>query len=122
MKIKPSIEIVYDELHGQMLCDLSRCNAPEECFWVVKGYWDKVKEKFKESGTKTEYEEVDFFKNIKPFFTSYLEYYVILSEALISAPGESGLAMIYWEAESKRFQRFVDKNNSFVGYYICGET
>jgi hypothetical protein len=112
-----------------MLQDIERCmqlelpereNA-ESCFWIANNYWDKLKEVMKRKPFRDESEEIEFFRNVKPQFTCYIEYFVILSEALMFIPAERLCAVDYWEDELKRFKRFCDKNYEFVIYYESGK-
>ncbi|HMU47863.1 MAG TPA: RteC domain-containing protein [Chitinophagaceae bacterium] len=139
----------YELLHHEMLQDIERCmqlphpekeNA-ENCFWIARNYWEKLRDCIKEKGFKNEFEEIEFFRNIKPKFTSYIEYYVMLSEALQFAPGEIKMPeeikshsskeswetavqknkREFWENEEKRYQRFYDKHAELIAYYESGK-
>lgn len=111
-----------------MLWDINRClklphpekeNA-ERCFWIAEKYWERLKELMKGRPFKDETDEIEFFRNVKPQFTSYIEFFVILSEALLFVPAERLNAISYWEEESQRFKRFCDKKNHFICYYESG--
>lgn len=119
---------IYENLHREMLWDIKRClklphpemeNA-ERCFWIARKYWEKLKELLKGRPFKDERDEIEFFRNVKPQFTCYIEYFVILSEALLFIPEERQCAITYWEEESNRLKRFCDRHHSFVQYYESG--
>jgi len=115
----------YKLLHLEMLQDMDRClqlelperERAESCFWIASNYWEKLKELMQGRTFKDDNEEIDFFRNVKPEFTSWMEYFVILSEALLFVPVEKLTAIAYWEEESVRFKRFCNKNNQFISYY-----
>src|SRR5258706_10983810 len=114
----------YQLLHQEMLKDIQRClqlDLPESenveaCFWIASDYWDKLKERIKNGIFNDEGDEIDFFRNVKPQFTSWMEYFMILSEGLLFVPEERLCAITYWEEEMKRFKRYCDKNHEFVSY------
>jgi len=112
----------YDILLKEMLEEIGKNPVAEECFWIANKYWEEIKKIVRDKGFCSEAEEIEFFKVIKPSFTSYLEYFVLLSEALIAAPKAGQVAISFWEAESKRFQRFIDRNEIFIQYYTSGQT
>ncbi len=139
----------YELLHNDMLYDIERClklqhplteNA-ERCFWIAKKYWEKLKERVHQKGFKDASQEIEFFREVKPQFTLYIEFYVILAEALqfepvfFPMPNEVADCLSrelwevatrksivdYWENESKRFKRFCDKHSEFIEYYENGK-
>ena len=68
-------------------------------------------------------EEIDFYKNIKPKFTSYIEYLPLIYLALSFLPdGDINMQRFFWIEESKKLQKFVEKNIDFVNYYRTGNT
>lgn len=115
----------YQLLYHDLLKDIERCmelpncekDNAESCFWIAYNYWEKLKRLRKNYVFKTEAEEIEFFKVVKPGFTSYMEYFIILSEALLCVPAEKEDAIIYWTGEANRFERFCNRNQSFVRYY-----
>ncbi len=119
----------YELLHKELLQDIERCMSlelpekerAESCFWIANNYWDKLKGLLKAKVFEDEYDEIDFFRNVKPQFTHYIEYFVILTEALMFVPRENLSALIFWDGEMKRFKRFCDKHNEFVSYYESGQ-
>lgn len=68
-------------------------------------------------------EEIQFFKTIKPKFTGYIEYLMLVNHGLLFIPTESNDAQqIYWQYEVERMGRFKDRNKAFVEYYESGST
>ena len=117
----------YQPLYQDMLADIARCwgldlpekERAENCFWIARRYGEKLEEGAKRKGFADEKEEIDFFKNTKPLFGCYTEYFIILAEALQFEP--QGDTIHYWEHEGKRFARFCQKNQLFVDYYLRQE-
>ncbi len=139
----------YQLLHHDMLHDIERClklqypekENVERCFWIAKKYWERLKGLIQKRGFKDARQEIEFFREVKPQFTFYIEYFVILTEALQFVPAiqpvpsdvseqaaknawkNANLQNItdYWENEGKRFKRFCDKHSEFIQYYENGE-
>jgi hypothetical protein len=123
----------FEELYNDFLADIDEARQPglthkervEQCFWRAKKYWELLKTFIRKNSFEDENAEIDFFKNVKPAFTCYIEYYVLLSEALHSVPGSKPtdskeIVVTYWKREFSRCQRFTDKNKLFVQYYESG--
>ena len=119
------MKAVFEHLHQELLADLKRSwqlELPEAervecCYRVAMDYWLKVKEIYLTRVKYDEEFEINFFRELKPLFTSHIEYYLILNQALLFIPGEAEKVVIYWEAEARRYQRFCDKHNVFIRYY-----
>ena len=79
--------------------------------------WDKVKETLKHRGFKDDSDEINYFRNIKPRFFSWIEYMILLKEALLYAPSEASGAIIFWKWELNRFKSFYNNNIDFIVYY-----
>lgn len=115
----------YQILHTGMLSDISLCmkqEAPElqlieSCFWIASEYWKRLKKIISEDKFRDEVDEIHFFRNVKPLFTSYIEYFIILVEAAMFVPNEREECMLYWKSEATRFDRFCNKHKEFINYY-----
>jgi len=120
----------FEELYKKFLADIEESKLPcrtekeqvEQCFWTSKKYWDHLKDHIRNNGFESEATEIDFFRNVKPAFTSYIEYYVLLSEALHSVPKSSPtdpkeIVVNYWKHELDRSLRFNEKSKVFIQYY-----
>lgn len=120
----------YHLLHKDMLQHLSICMEDEGselkkiagCFWIVNRYWEKLKESKRGKEFGCEEEEIHFFKEVKPEFTYLIEYYCILSEALLFVPEESERVIEYWATEGMRYKRFQQKHREFIDYLERGQT
>jgi hypothetical protein len=79
---------------------------------LTAGKSKKRNEKFETDG-----EEIDFFRNVKPAFTRFIEYYRILNEALLFMPPNEPLQWPYWNNELGRYSRFRNKHVIFTRQY-----
>lgn len=119
------IKTYTDNLHAAMLADIHRCyglHLPEKekvesCFWIANDYVEKLKQLIITTEFDNEEAEIDFFRNVKPTFTSQIEYFLILNEALPFVPTIKEEAIHFWEDEKKRFERFCNRNWEFIEYY-----
>lgn len=118
----------YEQLYKEMIEEINWCqqvqmSEPEvvtSCFWIAKNYWDKLKKLIKENPLKNEVQEINFFKDLKPKFTAEIQYFAILSEALLFVPTDKEDQLCFWQREADRYQWFCDKNREFTDYYESG--
>jgi hypothetical protein len=119
----------YQMLYSEMLKDIERSQGvalPEEDrvasgFWIAHNYWERLKSLMANSSFKDDAEEIDFFRNVKPQFTSPIEYFTILSEALVCVPRTNLTAFNFWDGESKRYDRYCERNQVFIEYLESGD-
>jgi hypothetical protein len=107
----------FEELYKSLMKELSETEKPDDCFHVAMEYWLVAKEIFNLHQFKNQDEEPEFFRTIKPLFTSYIEYYLIVNQSLLFTPKETESAAAYWEEEFNRYKRFCDKHRDFLSYY-----
>jgi len=86
-----------------------------EAYWIAENHWAKLKAVM--LPFTTEQDEIKFFKKVKPAFTCYMEYYSLLSEALVYA-GKLEPAAIprFWQQETERFHHYYGRNSDFISY------
>jgi len=118
----------YMELHSAFLAKIDECmntSLPElekiqNCFWASVKFAELLKEQALANGFEDEAAEIEFFREIKPEFLSYLEFFVMAFEAL--SYGSSGAQDLstFWNGEMERFGRFYNKNQTFISYYHSG--
>jgi hypothetical protein len=101
--------------------DLPGQEQAESCYWVANEYWGKLKDLVKEKGFKNEEEEIDFFRNVKIAFTSYIEYYALLVGGLLEEATIRDALIYYWTEESFKCKRFYKRNEDFIKYYESGQ-
>jgi hypothetical protein len=118
-------EITYEE----MVHHIDEChhkNIPEQeqaghAYKIALQCWQQIKAEMKSYEFINEQEEIDFYKGVKPKFTGYIEYLMLVNNGLIFIPTESKDAeQNYWQFEVERFARFKHRNKAFVEYYESG--
>lgn len=124
----------FEHLYSEFLEDIhviqtgvTEKESVEENYWKAKKYWEKLKDLIRGTAFENDEEEIEFFKTIKPSITSSIEYYVLLSEALLFVPGNRPTdskehVISFWHEQHKRCQRFFKKNQLMLQYYENGDT
>lgn len=112
---------MLDSIEQCMQLSMPEMKKIERCFSIANTYWEKLKESLRGKDFESEEEEIAFFKNVKPLFTSQMEYYCILSEAILFVPDEKERARLYWIQERDRYQRFLRKYDVFFEYLQEGQ-
>lgn len=118
----------WEPLYDQLLAELAQCrdgDKPEadqaECgYRIAVEYWLLAKQKFMARVMQVDDEEIEFFREIKPRFTAYIEYYLILNQAVLFVPEEQLNETSYWQEEQTRYKRFYERNKDFIAYYESG--
>jgi hypothetical protein len=117
-------------LYQDLLNDLRRCSKLglpemeiiESCFKISMNYWVKLKSWLMHYSFPDTRKEVEFFKRIKPSFTSEISYYTHCYKALLFLPaGDKNEQGRYWERELKRIDLFWASNRDFCEYFLGGE-
>lgn len=84
---------------------------------------ENIKALVSKSGFKTEQEEITFFKEIKPQFTSKLIYYNSLYKIETKKPfGNPRILKKYYNKELDKLKLYFDNNLDFYKYYRTGST
>lgn len=125
MKIK-SIEFL-NELNGQIEFLESEINdeilKAEEIIKVILESLKSLKNFVNKYKFKSKYEEIIFFKTIKPQFTSKLFYYnLVLKIASQKPPGGNLISKDYYLKELEKIKIFSDDNLDFYKYYRTNST
>lgn len=95
----------------------------EACFKSSLDCWMKVRINATQKGFSSEVEEIQFFKEVKPTFTAYIEYYTYRYHALLFCPEENSLEeRQFWKWEEKKIERFFENNRDFCVYIEKGDT
>lgn len=93
----------------------------ETCFEIASNYWNDLKAQVEDYAFASEAEEIDFFKNIKPMFTTEIKFYNLLYHALLFKPSVDPPEIEYfWSRELLRLERFRDANKDFCRYVETG--
>lgn len=119
----------YNEIKQDMLDEINRCQAlelsdkesAEKCFWIARNYSRQLKERIKMDDFTNDDEEIDFFRNIKPHFVCYIEYFLLISDALIIVPAMQDEYHAFWITEKGRLKRFRQVQAGFINYYESGQ-
>lgn len=109
-------------IYRQMQTELMQCNQTGSCmrkmiensFIITNLHWNQVKQKLRAYRFKKEEQEIQFFKDIKPEFTSEIEYYCLLYNSILFEPFETLPAYNFWSRESLRLQKFEKDNREFL--------
>lgn len=115
----------WDYTYSLLLTDINRCKAmflseaatTESCFQIACKYWEKIKGQWLKNSTHTDKEEIIFFREIKPRFTSHIEYFMLLNLGLLLVPEKPVDRISYWREEARRYKLFYDRNEQFIKYY-----
>jgi hypothetical protein len=112
---------IYRQLQQELAqCEKRNLSFHKEiecCFLIANKYWNRVKEKLNTYEFATEEKEIDFFKRLKPKFTSEIEYYSFLYHAALFAPTDFDAAFIFWSREYGRLRKFESDNEAFLLCY-----
>jgi hypothetical protein len=113
-------EQFYDEMLSKIAEKTKQANKSdlvESCFWIASNYWETLKKDIGQSLFESQAKEIIFFRNLKPKFTSQIQYYSMLAEVQLFIPDDVEMKIEYWGNELKRYLRFCDRNKEFVEYY-----
>ena len=103
----------YSELYRKLLKEIDQCvevDLPEtdrfqNCFWICVKWNKNLKELALMNGFKSESDEIEFFRDIKPRFTCFTEFFVIASEALWFVNNKAECPSIFWKEEIEKYSR-----------------
>jgi hypothetical protein len=105
------IDIEFDDT-------INRC---EKAIEIIIVSIQKLKILFLKEKFKNQEQEIDFFKNIKPKFTSKLIYYNVIFKIETKKPhGGERILKKYLNNELDKLKRYFDNNLDFYRYYRTG--
>lgn len=118
----------WERIHNEMMDTMNQCKnleLPETekiecCFRIATNYWEIVKRKWKEKENPSLDEEINFFRDLKPGFTAYIEFYLLQNQGLLFAPDWPAAKFSYWKNEANRYYRFCRRNMRFLFYFHSG--
>jgi hypothetical protein len=80
--------------------------------------YDKLKKQFLKEKSITDQYQIDFFKNVKPKFTSLYIYHNVIFKIETKMPhGGNRIAKKYLNKELQKLKRYFDNNLDFYNYY-----
>lgn len=95
----------------------------ELCFKECKKAVEELKQLIIKYKFKNESEEIRFFKEIKPQFSSKLVYYLMLYNIDTKKPnGGKDILIKYYSKELEKLKHYFDYNLDFYRYYRSGAT
>lgn len=86
----------------------------ECCFQAAFQGWNSVKQKLRNYYFQSEAKEIEFFRTIKPKFTSEIEYFGLLYHCVLFQPKDCSRAIDFLAREGKRLEKFEAENTSFI--------
>ncbi|GAA4770481.1 MULTISPECIES: RteC domain-containing protein [Flavobacterium] len=93
----------------------------ESAINIIVNSIEKLKLIFEKEKSKSQEIEIDFFKNIKPKFTSKLIYYNAIYKIETKKPhGGERIIKKYLNNELEKLKRYFDNNLDFYKYYRTG--
>jgi hypothetical protein len=95
----------------------------ESALNIIINSIEKLKDNFEKEKVKSIEFEIDFFKNIKPKFTSKLIYYNAIFKIETKKPhGGERILKKYLNNELDKLKRYFDNNLDFYKYYRTGSS
>lgn len=120
--MKAKYQVLFDEfmlaLAEDSQADLPESDIITNQFWTANKFWDLLKTIM--LPFTDDLDEIQFFKQVKPTFTSYIEYFTILSEAILSVDKMDVDPLHFWQEEEKRYRTFTDRHRDFIDYMESG--
>lgn len=117
---------IKKELLALLVSELSR-RIPEKngllhCMQRCQNYWHLYRGSMIDYTFNDSQEEVLFFKNLKPMFTSEVIFYSWAVKAVSNCPKGKNRALESYDCESRRLSDFFEANREFYIYYISGDS
>lgn len=108
-----------------MLIQLKHCGNSFYCnheqvqnaFAICNLAWKEVKDKLSHHRFSDEDEEIEFFKKIKPRFTSMIEYYCLIYHSVLFEPDDAVMSIEFWKRECSRLEKFRAEHKGFIACY-----
>ena len=121
------INVALINLNEQInFIDLEIDNQIEKCknsIDVILKSVSEIKKIVLKSGFKVDTEEIQFFKELKPQFTSKLIYYNVVYKIEMKRPnGGNRILKKYYNNELLKLKAFFDNELEFYQYYRSGST
>ena len=125
--MSPAYQEYYQQLqtafHSHNASNRTEMERIEACFKSSLDYWGKVCKQVKQDGFCSREAEIHFFKEVKPAFTAYIEYFTYRYHALLFLPaGDISEKNRFWRWEERKIERFYENNQEFCVYMKKGDT
>ena len=105
-----SLEVCKTKHHGTV-------EQVECCYQVCLKFWEKIKNIAIQNTFSSLTDEIEFYKSLKPAFTSEIEYYGLVYHAHLFRPDLWGNLLGFFLRESQRLPNFIKENYDFYCYY-----
>ena len=92
----------------------------EKCFHRCVHYWLRLVQRVRGQNIRCPIDEILFFKEWKPMFTSETEYYSLLYHVALFKPLDTAFLKPFWLKELDRVEQLLKKVPSFYNYYCSG--
>ena len=83
--------------------DLTETERFQNCFWISSKSYQELEHLVLQNGFANAEEEIKFFRNVKPKFTCFMEFFVTASEALWFVEDKAACAPIFWKEEMGKY-------------------
>jgi len=120
------------QFYQSLLKDIDECRKKYSClqkqiehsFTICNQYWSILRNEITHHEFETLQEEICFFKQLKPLFTTEVEYYGLYYHAQLFKNGVYDPVKIeqFWTREASRLDKFIAEHRNFYEYYKAGET
>lgn len=125
--MNPKISVLLTNLNEQLnFIDLeidNQIQKSEKAIEVILTSIYNLKKVIIKSGFKSETEEIQFFKELKPQFTSKLIYYNIVYKIEMKRPnGGNRILKKYYHNELQKLKAYFDNELDFYKYYRSGSS
>lgn len=123
--MNPKIHQLLTALNEQLNCNDLEIDDPvircENAIAIVIKSLEKLKALFAKEKLQSQEQEIHFFKNIKPRFTSKLIYYNLIYKIETKMPhGGEKIVKKYLNNELRKLKLYFDNNLDFYRYYRTG--
>ena len=123
--MNPKINQLLTDLNEQLnFTDLEIDDPIKRCesaIDIILKSLQKLKVLFEKEKNKSSQQEIEFFKNVKPKFTSKLIYYNVIFKIETKKPhGGERIIKRYLNNELDKLKRYFDNNLDFYKYYRTG--
>lgn len=125
--MNPKYSILLNNLNEQLnFIDLEIDDQIKKCEQAITVILKSINE-LKKAATKTNFksksEEIQFFKEVKPLFTSKLIYFNLVYRIEMKKPnGGNKILKKYYNNELLKLKAFFDNELEFYQYYRSGST
>jgi hypothetical protein len=125
--LNPKTQQLFTELNEQLaFIELENDNIIKSCesaIEIICKSLQKLRVLFNKEKIKSQNQEIHFFKNIKPKFTSKLIYYNLIYKIETKMPhGGEKIVKKYLNNELLKLKLFFDNNLDFYRYYRTGNS